>query len=325
MKKSLLCILISLLGACSLLGWQKYQRYDDRSISILTVNLFDQRLSPDSLPRSWRGDWLFRRERLELIDQSLRMSRPDLLLFQDMLAKKGSLSDSDRSILAQGALQGSEWHSTVARFYDDTQEASHQSIAVNLPIRIDRSFRGNSVPLGRSGFVNFVLLELDGEPILTANVQMPIDSVQVDSWYKVLLDLITLQLEEISSCSERLVIGGYLPGHTSWPAYQEFMTKLELKDSSVGFCELASECLTADTSNEMYMLTSDDDAGGRVDRIFVHRSSIVLSSQRSMLDTIEGTRYAKMYQLTKLWPTRRFAWMTTLRLAKCRKLPSIIP
>lgn len=311
------------LGACSLLGFQNYQRYDSRTISILSFNLFDQRQSPESLQRSWRGDWLFRRERLELIDQSLRMSRPDLILFQDMLIKRGSLSDSDRNVLAHGALQGYEWLSVMSRFYDDTQEGSYHSVASSLPLRINRVYRGHTAPLGRTGFVSFALLELEGDAILVVNVEMPGDTVQADSWYEILLELVEQELKELNLCSGRLIVGGFLPGNSSWPAYQNFLNKLELKDSSVGFCELVSDCLTADSSNEIYMLTSDGDIGGRLDRILLHRTSIVLSSHRSMLETASGTRYASQYQLNKLWPARRFAWQTTVRLPKCREAVGI--
>ncbi|MFW7380310.1 MAG: hypothetical protein ACOH5I_15975 [Oligoflexus sp.] len=317
MKKFALLLTSCCLGACALLGFKNYQRYDNRSIAILTANLFDQRLSPEESERTWRGDWLFRRERLELIDQSLRRSRPDLLIFQDMLAKRGSISDSDRNILSQGALQGYDWSGFKAREYDDTQEISQHGVAASLPLRIDRAYQSSTAPLGRNGFVSYTLLDLEGEPILVANVQMPSDSVQIDSWYEVLLTLTSSQLEEVAACSQRLIIAGYLPGNASWPAYQDLLNSLELKDSSLGFCELAGECVTADTNNELYLLTADADAGSRVDRILVHRSSLVLSSQRSMMETLDASRYANRYQLLKLWPTRRFAWMTTLRMARC--------
>lgn len=305
------------IGACSHLGWQASQRYDDRSLSILTVNLFDQRLSPPHTSQSWRADWLLRRNRLELIDQSFRSTRPDLILFQDMLAKRGSQSDSDRSILAHGALHGFEWNSRLARSFDDTHEDSFLSVATSLPLRIDRAYPGQSMPLGKNGFVSFTKVHLENQAILVVNVEMPGKSIQADRWYKILKELIAQELTELNLCHNRLVIGGFLPGHSSWPGYQNLLDSFDLQDSSTGFCELASDCLTADAMNEIYMHTSDGELGSRPDRILIHRSAIVMNSQRAMTDLTSPSRYASRYGLERLWPTRRFAWFSQVRLAKC--------
>jgi hypothetical protein len=91
------------VNGCALLGIRSSERYDERSFSILNLNLFNQR-TPSTLSRkNWKGDWLFRRERLELIDEQLRISRPDIVVFQELLTRRGSPSESDINILNFGA------------------------------------------------------------------------------------------------------------------------------------------------------------------------------------------------------------------------------
>jgi hypothetical protein len=312
-------ILLSLsLGACEHLGFRGFTEYDERSVTVLTANLFDQRLANPMADDSWKADWLFRRARLELIDQSLRITRPDMIVFQDLIAKRGSPSDSDRNILAQGSLEGYQWHSYLDRFYEDTQEKAYQSLAVSLPLKIDRSYQGGIMPVGKAGAVSFYRLIMEDEPILVVNANMPSSQVSVDAWYPILLDLIRQQLERSQTCLDRLIVTGYLPGYSAWSGYQNLLQSLQLKDSSAGYCEVNEECLTGAAVNDIFRLTTEGDAGGRFDKVLVPRSTIVLASQRAMDNFSQTSRHAERYGLDKLWPTRRFAWLANLRLARCQ-------
>ena len=73
---------------------------------------------------------------------------------------------------------------------------------------------------------------------------MPRESNKVDVWYGVLEQkLSAFFFAQSNACRSRVIVAGFLPGRPSWPFYQRFLSSLELKDTSSGFCEVASKCL----------------------------------------------------------------------------------
>ena len=46
--------------------------YDSRSFSILSYDLYDQMTSAEKNNLGWKGNWLLRRKRLEVVDYELR-------------------------------------------------------------------------------------------------------------------------------------------------------------------------------------------------------------------------------------------------------------
>ncbi|SMF46120.1 hypothetical protein [Pseudobacteriovorax antillogorgiicola] len=311
-----IALLYTLLG-CSHFGVGTQASYDDRSISVLTSSLFNQRLSPRYSKQSWKGDWLFRRERLELIDRDLQAVRPDLLVFQELLARRGSPSESDRSILSYGALDGYQWEMQLARFYEDTQEEQFFALAMGLPLRPGDRSKSSVFKLGVDGAFSISQIFLEDEPIWVVNVEMPQDAQKVDVWY----DVLTKKLREYgakeSICEKRLIVAGYLPGRLSWPFYQRFLRQFNLKDTSTGFCEVATDCQTGTPSNEIFLNTSEGKSGTQVDRILAHAESVVYASSAELDNADKVTTRGEVYGLHSHWPTRRFAWNSILRLPKC--------
>ena len=114
-----------------------------------------------------------------------------------------------------------------------------------------------------------------------------------------------------------MVVGGYLPGDIGARRFREFIESLELVDSSIGFCQVASSCYTSTPSNDIFMATVGDAAPTRADRIFVHKSAVIYTSGRTFVQPDTNNRYSKSFGLPKLWPTQRFGWGISSRFSKC--------
>ncbi len=316
-----LAALVLLLNSCALFGIRSSERYDERSFSILNLNLFNQR-SPSTLGnRNWKGDWLFRRERLELIDEQLRISRPDIVVFQELLTRRGSPSESDINILSYGALEGYEWDAEMVSFYKDTQEMQYQAAAVGLPVKLASSDKLEKKfwPIGIDGFMNYTLLELDQQPILLINLSMPMGAQRVDHWYKFVRAEIKGLLEQLNICKQRLVIAGYMPGGAVWTGFTDFADEFELKDTASGFCEAASDCLTSSAQNDLFMATSQGQSPSHSERIMVHRDTLVSFSNVVMNKMKDKTVYGTSYGLQRLWASRVYGWLSELRLQHCAR------
>ncbi|RZA10050.1 MAG: hypothetical protein EOP10_35410 [Proteobacteria bacterium] len=134
--------------SCALLSGSEAKEFDERSFSVLNLNLFNQRTPSSMSAKSWKGDWLFRRERLDLVDEQLRISRPDIVAFQEALTRQDSPSESDMNILSAGALEGYEWDASLVQTYRDTQEMQYHAVAVGLPVKLSPSpiVYSNSIP-----------------------------------------------------------------------------------------------------------------------------------------------------------------------------------
>ena len=305
------------LGGCALIGSGGYSRYDERSVSVLTVSLFNQRTPSKLVKASWKGDWLFRRERLELVDRGLLEIRPDLLVFQQLMSRRGSPSESDQSILSYGSLDGYQWDLSLSRFYEDTQEEQFFALAMGLPIIASEAEPSTTGKLGIDGSYSINNVKLQKQDIWVVNVEMPTSAKSVDAWYKVLQKKLSEFQNSHNICSKRLLVAGYLPGRVSWPFYQDFLKYFELKDTSTGFCEVANDCATGTPMNELFLGTSEGKSGTQVDRIFAHQQAVVYSSKVALNGRGDGSLRSQNYGLEYLWPSRRFAWNSIVRLPRC--------
>jgi endonuclease/exonuclease/phosphatase family metal-dependent hydrolase len=179
---------------------------DSRFITIQTLSLFNQR-EPSRLAKvSWKGDWVFRRERLELIDRELRNIKPDLLILQEAMSKMESPSESDRNILLAGALNEYDWHMRVTKEYEDSQEVESMAVAAGLPLRIDRAktlSRRELWDIGDEGFLVATTIDVDGTPLTVFNVQMPYSENNRDLWYLFIKDRILERIKEEGTCPRR--------------------------------------------------------------------------------------------------------------------------
>lgn len=312
--------LVMMAGAgCATVRLPTPSFYTSRAITVETADLFDQRTRSTLGNENWKGDWLMRRERLEAIDGELRNAKPDLVVFQGVLNKKGNPSESDVNIIGKGALSDYQWARSLLMLYEDTQEELSHVVAAGLPLRISQESEDFAKvwAIGIDGFLSVAVVEMDEQPILVFNLQMPSGSNAVDLWYRFVTERILEVIENGAFCKDRIIVAGFIPSGPEWAAYQDMLIDLGLKDASTGFCQVASDCFTATPLNELYMATAGGVSPSQVDRILVRNRTAVLSGERVFLSPLQDSRYAKKYGLTQMWPTVRFGWSATIRLPRC--------
>lgn len=325
MTKRLVVVMLALplLAGCvaSWLGLSSY--YDDRTITVKTLNLFNQRLAPQGQKVSWQGDWILRRFRLGLVDAELRQSKPDILVVQEMMEREQSPSEYDQNILNAGALFGYDWATVPTNQYSDTGETELLGVAVGSPLKIAQ-FREEVGKqrtywsIGNDGHVMLTAIDSEGQLISLFNVQMPQKSYENLLWYTFLKDLILEHLRKNRACPKRVVIAGYLPGDPNAPRIADFLNALVLKDSSRGACDVDAKCFTANRDNQIFAAVADPtEPAAHVDRILVHEEAYVYATGITFTSNDANIPYAKTFNLERLWPSKRFGWGATFRLPRC--------
>jgi hypothetical protein len=316
--------------------------YDQRNLSLQTLALFNQRTPSRLAKRNWKGDWIFRRDRLELVDAELRNVKPDILMLQEAMAKRDSAAENDGSILRAGALADYEWREAMVETYEDTKEWQSMVVALGLglkfaapppaeapagdassgaaapdPANPDAGVNRETWVLGADGYMMAATVDYEGQPVSVFNVQMPHQRDSDFLWYGFVQEKIAERLRRRHLCPKRVVVAGHLPGDEGAKRFGEFVSSLQLKDAAAGFCQIASRCYTATPTNDLFLATVGDESPTRVDRVFLHQSAIIYSSARNFETNDPNNRYAREFGLPRLWPTQRFGWAVSARLARC--------
>lgn len=314
-------LLLTLFAGCLTQLFSQSAGFDGRPLSIQTVSLFNQRTASRLATKSWKGDWIFRRFRLELVDRELRSIRPDLFLVQESMERQGSTSESDQAILRAGVLQDYEWRRKIVRQYDDTREAESIGAAVALPLKFlsseaegDGAFE--SWQLGASGELVIFSADYEAQPITVAVSNIAVN-VPASQWLPLVREKILSRLKRFGHCNKRVILAGSLPGDTEAPGFRDFLEQMQLKDSASGYCQVASNCFTATPVNDIFLATIGDESPQISDRLLFPRSAYVSTSTRSFASPDAENTYGAQFGLKKLWPTQRFGWASAVRLARC--------
>lgn len=311
---------MALLVGC-VTGWITGGGIDSRVLNVQTLSLFNQRINSKLKDQSWLGDWIFRRERLALIDDDLRDSKPDLLILQEVLSRNGSPSESDENILAAGALQGYEFESLKIQEYEDTREFEELAVAASLPLKIT-PFRNPNLRrlwnLGIDGFMSVHMVSNEDQDISVFNVKMPSKVEDRGVWYQFMQEQIYQHLKAGGFCPERLIIAGFMPVDVDQIRFKEFLTRLQVKDVAEEACRITSACNTLSPTNEILLATMGSEEPSRTDRILVNSEAYVFSTARSFIQSTPASSYTKSFGLTRLWAARRFGWGASVRIPRCR-------
>ena len=101
-----------------------------RSFSVQLLNLYNQSYQSHEQfgELKWHGDWIFRRERLAAIDQTLASLKPELILIQGLLRRQESEFENDFNILKRNALNG--YTSQITRGKEDRVTGEIDSLAL---------------------------------------------------------------------------------------------------------------------------------------------------------------------------------------------------
>ncbi|MBP6219024.1 MAG: hypothetical protein KA436_10605 [Oligoflexales bacterium] len=322
LSPAILCCLL-LLSSCTELLEKNY-RYDSNVLNVQVLSLFNQRQETKKMGgESWRGDWIFRRQRLTLVDSGLFEARPDILILQESMSRKESPQDSDKSILMDGVLQGYEWKGLGVKEYLDSFESESIVFAAARPLKIQDSTR--LWPLSTSSFLGVASLSIDGQTITVFNIQVsPLqgegedDVVLLDK----IADIVSSYIQEKGRCMERVLLGGTLPFDHESSEFRAFKRKLSLKDASTGFCSAPGSCDTASDENELFeSLGTRNSLPQQPDKLFVHESAILLRGVRNFTaSSLPSLSYYKKYGFKKgLWPSYHYGWLSSLKLVMCGK------
>jgi hypothetical protein len=293
--------------------------FDGRAVTVQTADLFNQRAPSRLAKRSWKGDWILRRDRLEMVDTELRNSKPDLILLQDVMAKEGSGAESDYRILKAGALTDYEWRLSKVESYEDTQETQSMAIAVGIGLRFIPTAEGERETwvMGAGGYLAAATVEYEDQPLLVFDVQMPPHNDNDYLWYSFVQERIKERVARAKTCMKRVIVAGYLPGDEGARRYVEVLAELKLRDAALGFCQIPNKCFTATPANDLYLASVGDEAPTRTDKILFHQSALLYSSARNFEDSDPNSRYIREFGVNRLWPTQRFGWVANARLARC--------
>ncbi|MBI2601984.1 MAG: hypothetical protein HYW48_02920 [Deltaproteobacteria bacterium] len=286
--------------------------YDKNELKIQRFSLFNQQEEAPSVRQSWKGDWLFRRERLQLVDKELWDAQADLLLLGGVMARYDNPLESDRSILMAGALKGYDWQEEAIGKFEESGESELIAVAVSPPLKAEKL---RKLWQWKEGSLFFQELSSNGQPLYAfvfqseAQLTLP----RLESVVSTIFDFIKAN----AFCQRRVLIGGYF--RTSYTKQlSETMEQFEFKDAAKGFCNVEYECYTESTRNELFMLVRGEAQPARSELIFVHRTAMVSQSLLNFSDSQSiGTSYYKSFGLQSLWPSMYFGWLSTVRLAMC--------
>lgn len=280
-----------------------------------TFNMFNQRIPPNDSSVTWAGDWVFRRERLAVVDTALRQSKPDILIFQQLMARKDSDFESDANILSSGALGQFEWNLSPVTYYSNTAEQEYHGVAYSLPMRLvpteatelTRNFSERMV-------VTTSMLAMENEPLVIFNVEAL--GAVTDNDLAAVIEYIDSKRLELGVCKERVIVAGYL-GRLSARKFGDLAkNRLDQKNSSRGYCEIETQCFTTTPLNGIYLI-SGDNSSYQSDYIFVHNDSVVASSHRTFENEAPLTPTSQVFGLQGVWGSRTFGLETNIRFKRC--------
>lgn len=305
--------------ACTVELIDNIQRYDNNEITVQVLSLFDQ-VSESKIKNSasWKGDWIFRRQRLAIIDQELLSIKPDLAIFQEVMAKKQSFYESDEAILQSGSLVNYQWEKSVVGVHQDTAEEESLAIAVGVPLKLNTTQQ--PLPLTEKSFIFAATLVSERQKSPVFNLKV----AKEDSKNPQIIRLISQQMEayliQNQLCAKRVILAGTLPFDEDNILYQEFKNKWGLIDVAKEICQVERNCYTTSESNEIFLKTSEGEKPSRMDKILVHKYSTVTSSTRNfLLSKTPEFLYYKKFGLASLWPSQRFGWLASIKLMRCGK------
>lgn len=308
----------SLLGSCASLPNFSQSSYDQKILVFRTYNLFNQRIPPNHTNLNWKGDWIFRRERLELIDRELRLSRPDVLLFQQMLTKDENSFESDQNILAEGSLSGYEWSTQPVVNHEDTSETESHGLVYSLPLRLvpQGNEKGSIKIFPGESKVTHNVLAFENEPITIFNIEI---KRVTENLFAEIAQYIFDLVNKKELCLERVLIGGYFGETSPRKIIDAFQKYFPIKNVSTGFCEIEIKCYTSTPFNELFLVTTNINSSYQSDYFFTHNKTIIFTSNIVFEKGSSIKDLDNKYGMSKFWGSRTFGLETGVKLKKCRQ------
>ena len=313
MRKGIVILFLSTLGCVSF--FKPGGGHDSQPLNIQNLNLFNQRIPSRLSELNWAGDWIFRRERLNLIDQELRSFKPDLFVFQEIMQRRGSPTESDENILRAGSLAGYKFSSASIKEYQDTRENEKLGVGITLPLSFDEKIEKGVWPIGDDGAMSAHAVKFGKQNMVVFSLKMSAAVEKSHLWFRFIRDKARDYIKKNKLCYKRVVLAGFIPVRAESEAFQSFMTSMNLKDVASETCGVS--CNTAHPSNELYMSTSKKIQPARYDRILVSNDAIVYSGRVNFRRSQPISAYSKKYGIDRLFSAVRYGWASQVLLPRC--------
>jgi hypothetical protein len=280
--------------------------------------MYDQRSTKDT-PSEVEDDWIFRRERIGLLDTSLRNNKADILFIQQGQQVPGSPVDADDAILRAGALSG---YDIEKRPYNDQDPDDDQDIfvtAVTAPFRItSASYATSHIELGVDAMIS--VADVEGLPIILINADSSYAKPDVrKDFYKILADALTKVLELKKTCANRIIIAGTLPEITDGYSMEQFLSQFNLVEVVSDQCKEKDACVTYTHENVLYKaLIGKPRVHERIDRILVHQDTDIDQSTIAFNQVFPASEYAAKEGLPNLSISTHYGWSGEFKFARCK-------
>lgn len=312
-----LILVLNFVQSCAL-----FRDYDRESFTVQTINLFDQDLEveTDEGRISLKGDWLFRRDRLELLDRQLSEKKANLLFFQNAMQRLGNWTDFDLEILKAGVFGGYGFLSAKIAEDEQTFETQLVGWGFDPSFVVDSSQDIKVVKKVNSGFASAVL-NFYGNKILLINVFTQKVSLKIDS-YSELARFIESELNVKKICSDRLIVSGALDEIDSKGASIQLLgDQFDLVDVGLKRCPdektHTSECQSVASDNRL--------AQGQTGMNFLRNERILLPSSSRVSDlgrvvvqkSVNQSKYIQKFFAEDIYPIQQSGWMASARLIQC--------
>lgn len=294
-------------------------------LSVQYVPMFKQQnVNLDGQAYNWAGDWIFRRERLELLDKQIIAVKPDVVLFQDLVFRDYSPSESEFYILSASSLSDYSWHISKTNFLRLTEETISTAVAAALPLKVDL--------LKSYGTKNFKNLNDNGGYLVASILKSPDGRIGVVSLdlrgnsnsgevsYDGVVEALAELVNSTGICKERFIIAGVIPEDRIYNRDLDLISRLEMRDVAYGFCDEISSCYTDTKDNRLFQITNSSSINGRSRRILVHQKAEVIASGRNLMEKLKWKKINDVYNLKSTPFSDRYGWLTTLNLPTCNNL-----
>lgn len=310
-----------ILQRCSTVPLLFKDDWDKSPLIIQTLALFNQRtLVLEGSKSSWKGDWFLRRKRLQLVDQVITKTIPNIIFFQELLAKKGNKYNSDAAILEHASLAYYDSFLSEYKTHQDTDETEYGATYVRLEEAMEKIYLAKNLmwDMGSDGYLIYQKLMLKDKPIYLFNVNMPSKNESSSQWYRFLKKQMKKTLSTENICYNNIIVAGHFGDKANNREFYSFMKSFDLIDSSQGFCEMKNNCYTENPANPILDSSNLTNSLQRSERILVHKSTQVYNSKIVYTEESPSLpEFRSKYHLYSLTPSIRYGWQTKINLASC--------
>jgi hypothetical protein len=305
---------------CASFSGSRFSGYENRRIVIQYAPMFTQKNTKIGEEKyNWAGDWVFRRKRLALLDKQISSVKPDIILFQDLVYREYSPSESEFYILSAGATEDYSWHISKTDEISISEESVASAAAMALPIKVDllKSLsRKESWDLGNGSYIVVTRFKTEqGDAVLMSIKLLEDDNGEIP--YQMMANIVEEVISSTGVCRERFILSGEIPEDRISYLDQGIIEKLGFKDVAYDFCDELESCYTESIDNKLFSISNPNSINGRSSRILVHEKTKVLASLRNLENKISLGKEEDRYGLGSISANHRYGWLSTINLAIC--------